>query len=176
LKFAKDLRAGRRGEDSLLEILAGAGLEAGRNPARGRKGRAGYDVWAELPGGRRLFEVKHDLWEARSGNVAVEYANPRAGRPSGIAATEADAWVFVLADGSAWACRVRDLRRHHGKGRGGAGFVRDLAVCGDDNSSSYLYRRKELFGILFFELTGLEPDELVALLEVLTERMVPELC
>jgi hypothetical protein len=170
--FLKDLAAGRRGETRLLELFRGHGLEAGPNPAKGRADKSRYDVWVELPAGRRTAEVKCDRWEARSGNVALEYHNPRADKPSGIYATAADMWVFILADSSVWGCRAFDLKRHHGRGPGGVGFVRDLPVCGDGNSSSALYERSSLFDHLFFRLDGLPENEFVAVVEILTLREV----
>jgi hypothetical protein len=99
--------------------------------------------------------------------VAVEYFNPRSQIPSGITATVASIWVFVLGDRSTWACRTSDLLRQHNKNEEATGFVRDLPVCGDRNSSSRLYDRTQLFGHIFFRLDTLRSDEFIAVLEVL---------
>lgn len=167
-RFVKDRSAGDRGEQALLSLLAAAGLAAGKNPAEDKDGKARYDLWIDLPGRRITAEVKFDRWECRSNNVALEYRNPRSDKPSGITATRADLWVFCLTDGSVWCCRTTDLKRHWRKGPAGLGFVRDMAVCGDGNSSSCLYERVALFDTMFFRLDILERPELTALLEVLT--------
>lgn len=166
--FLKDKAEGDRGEDLVLSLLEAYGLKAGKNPAETKAGKTQYDLWVDLPHGRVTAEVKSDLREAKSGNVAVEYYNPRSNKPSGLSATVAELWIFCLADGSVWICRTSDLRRHHLKGPGGEGYVRDLPRCGDGNSSSTLFRRTLLFDVWFFQLDHLEAVEAVSLLEVLT--------
>lgn len=56
----------------------------------------------ELTRGGDRFEVKHDREAIRTGNVYVEYENDPGARdqwkPSGIATSEADCWIFVLGD------------------------------------------------------------------------------
>lgn len=45
------------------------------------------------------IEIKSERWQwQQTGNIAIEYEH--AGKPSGIAATEADFWVHMLYNGS----------------------------------------------------------------------------
>lgn len=75
------------------------------------------------------IELKTETWQwRRTGNIAVEYA--QRGKPSGIAATEADYWVHELRDDDGTTVgyfvipveRLRKLARdafrngHHRKG------------------------------------------------------------
>jgi hypothetical protein len=167
--FLSDKKVGESGESDILLVLRRADLEVGKNRAETRKGRGNYDVWFKLNNSRFTIEVKKDMYEARSGNLALEYFNPKSKTPSGISATKANLWAFVLSDGSVWIARTSDVKRHKDKGRGGQGFVRDLAVAGDNNASVILYRRDDLFDIAFFRIDNVTRNELVALLEILTK-------
>lgn len=72
-------------------------------------------------------------WED-TGNIAIEFACR--GKPSGIAATEADVWVHELRRDGATLCylmftrdRLRELCRNHGRRvKGGDGGLSDLYI------------------------------------------------
>ena len=59
------------------------------------------------------IEVKRDARAADTGNIYVETECKRMGvyRPSGIAATKADAWAFVLSDDLVVITTTTGLRR-----------------------------------------------------------------
>lgn len=61
-------------------------------------GQLGERALGAILSGKKL-EVKTDLQAAQTGNVFVEYESR--GKPSGLAKTEADFWVFILSK-----CRV----------------------------------------------------------------------
>jgi len=62
-----------------------------------------YDLEIGLEGERivddlfknKRIEVKRDSWIGRSGNIAIEYESR--GKPSGIAKTQADYWLFIFS-------------------------------------------------------------------------------
>lgn len=164
--FAAANKLGRAGEERAAAVLRAAGLRPEANPAADRAGRAGWDLRFVLGPLVRTAEVKHDLYEARSGNVAVEYFNPRAGRPSGVAASTADLWVVVLADGSVWACRTADLRDYLATGP----CVRDVPRAGDGNAAVRLYDRATLFAAIFVRLDDLPGDDLLTVITGMTEN------
>lgn len=56
-------------------------------------GQLGEGLVSSLFSDKKL-EVKTDSWTDKSGNIAVEFESR--GKPSGIAHSEADWWVFVL--------------------------------------------------------------------------------
>lgn len=158
--FKKRVRDGDRGEDLFAEVLESAGLPVTKNNEGKRADRARYDVASVVDGIHFTAEVKHDLYEAKSGNVAVEYHNSRSDIPSGILATEADLWVFVLSDGSVWAANTKALKDFFLKTPG----LRDLPKAGDGNASIRLYRRHTLFDAVFVRLDLLnQPCLLTAL-------------
>jgi hypothetical protein len=167
--FRRDLKVGQRGERRVLNLCRSRRLLAGRNRARRLKGRRANDLFARLPSGERVtLEVKLDATEAETGNVAVEYHNPKADRPSGLLATTADVWVFVLLDGSVWAAAVPALRAVFLLGSRGPGFVKTARRCGDGNSDARIYRRRELFAAAFTRLDHLGDDELSGVLRKLS--------
>ncbi len=57
-------------------------------------GKEGESLVHKILSGKKL-EVKRDSWTGRTGNLAIEFESR--GKPSGIATTEADYWVFVLS-------------------------------------------------------------------------------
>ncbi len=54
------------------------------------------------------FEVKNDLMAERTGNVAIEYECR--GKPSGLAVTRAEFWVYKFS-GRYWLASVEDLKK-----------------------------------------------------------------
>jgi hypothetical protein len=165
--FAKSLAVGRVGEARVAEVLAADGVAVSPT-SRADQGRG------DLRADGVLLEVKYDLYEARSGNVAVEFFNPRAGRPSGVASSGSDGWCFVLADRSAWVCPTPALRTHVEAGPAGAGFRRLSLAAGDGNASLALYDRRALFAALFRRLDGLPPGAARAELARLSYEAVAE--
>lgn len=154
-KFAKDIKIGQEGESRVIEVLGEAGLHCIRNSGREHSVLKGHDLAFWFHPRERLLEVKYDIYESKSGNVALEYYNPRTRTPSGINATNSDIWVFVLKGGAVWACRTDDLRKHFKE----QPFYRDIGCGGDDNASMKLYKREQLFGPLFIQIDQLPPAE-----------------
>jgi len=148
--FTSDRCAGDRAEELVQGVFHSAGLKSERNQTNQL---SGWDIrfWGELNG---TAEVKNDLYERKSGNVAIEYYNPRSCKPSGIAATKSDVWVIVLADQSVWVASSKELLEYIKS----KPCLRDIPIAGDGNASLKLYRREELFGELFSRLDGLPPD------------------
>jgi len=165
MSFASDVQAGKTGELLVLGLFANAGIECVPNTSKLTSKLSHWDLRFSFNDKERYIEVKHDLYEKKSGNVAVEYRNPRLDKPSGITATRSDIWVFVLSDESVWACRTSDLKRHLKQYKG----VRDIEFGGDGNASMRLYRRIELFDQRFFRLDELSKKEFLATIEVLLE-------
>lgn len=165
--FNRTVGAGTFAEKKLIELLTAAGLPARKNPATRRTEMIGWDVEAHLADRRFTLEAKFDQYEARSGNVAIEYMNTKKCSPSGINATQADLWVTVLQDPFAvWVARTADLKQwfHTQKP------YREISCGGDDNAAMKLFRREELFdGVPFHRIDDLHPAELTSLLKSLLE-------
>ena len=121
-----------------------------------------FDLMALLNTKYFTVEVKYDMREARSRNVAIEFFNPKSGKPTGIDVTKADLWVHVLTNPlSAWVTNVGLLRR----------YIRDndplrIVECGgDENASFFLYKREKIFSDIFQQLDGLSPVSLWKLIK-----------
>lgn len=156
----RDIAIGNSAEHFICYILARAEIDAKTAEDKGKC--PDYDIEASL--NRRVFtiEAKYDIYEARSGNVAIEFYNPKSGRPSGIDATKADLWVHVLAKPmTAWAVHTDRLRQYVKENKP----LRVVTCGGDDNASMYLYRREKIFTDIFERLDGLSPASLRELLE-----------
>ena len=161
--FRGDLKTGLAGEQRVVDLFRGHGLDAGFREAGDR---SDSDVFVRATRKTLSVEVKFDLYEARSGNVAVEWFNPKSGKPSGLKATKADLWCFVLGDRSVWFARTQDLDRAFDKGEEGPGFQRRLHQCGDGNAAAVLYRRGELFDHCFFRLDDAGREDVLATVEM----------
>lgn len=82
------------------------------------------------------LEIKYDRKVCLTGNVAVEYHNPRTGKATGLFSTLSDCWVYVLdCPSGCWLVGVAELKDYflHGKA------VRDVVRAGDGNASVRLF-------------------------------------
>lgn len=162
--FTQALQLGLSGEKYVHKLLRNAGLTCRPNDEKSRLGKAGWDLEVELDNGPVQLEIKFDAMESVTGNVAIEYFNPRAGVPSGLGATTATLWVVVFSNLSAFVCRVADLKD----------FVRRVkpgkvaSYAGDGNAELWLYARDVILPALFYPMDDLSPTELRALFGELT--------
>jgi len=96
--FKRDLKIGKKGEYTILDVLSVKehikGLKF--NPAEKWEYEKlkDYDIEGLDKKGRRiLFEVKNDIKSAKTGNIAIEYECR--GVSSGVDRTKADFWVSI---------------------------------------------------------------------------------
>lgn len=151
-----DLKYGHDGESYVIHLLRAAGIDAEN---KGGTDGLERDIICRVGDYRFSIEVKRDRMEAKTGNVAIEYWNNRQNKPSGIAATKADFWVFVLNDdknevATAWLASTALLRDYIQRVRPS----RDLQYVGDGNASIKLYARQKLFEDIFVRFDNLAKD------------------
>jgi hypothetical protein len=168
--FNRAAGIGRSGERMVRELFASNGVPAVENQSEDRTKLSKHDFTFELAGRQHSVEVKRDLFEKRTGNVAVEFYNPVARKPSGLAASTSSLWAFVLSDGI-WACSTATLRRVFEQGMASPAFVRDVKAGGDGNADFRLYKRAVLFPGLFFRLNDHSGTEFTGLLTRLLNRL-----
>ncbi len=158
--FLKDLAAGAKAEGILQAILAKHGLPNEPNADRNNR----FDIKATFPARPVTFEAKFDLYCARSGNIAIEFFNPKQGKPSGINATEADIWVHMITKPmSVWFTPVPLLKEFTLTQK-----PFKLVSCGgDDNSSMYLYKKDVIFDAIFTRVDECTTDEFMSIMNKL---------
>lgn len=163
MAFDDDLAVGQSVEQMFGRLLGD--ITNWSNGSSRREELTQWDWAARIDNKVVKFEVKYDIYESKSGNVAFEFYNPRLGKASGVDATTADIWVHVLScPTTVWVCSVAKLRRHIQT----VAPWRTIACGGDGNAAMRLYRRESLFAVLFIRIDNLSSDEL---LEVLREVM-----
>jgi hypothetical protein len=149
--YLADMKNGKDGEKLVKTLLESHGIEVQDNPARDKKGLTEYDLSAKLAYGEYKVEVKVDLRQSKTGNIALEYFNCKSCEPSGIFATTSDFWVFVLIDPvTIWLAKSAKIRDYMKKEKP----LRDVSG-GDDNSFMYLYKAEKILGDLFYRIDHL---------------------
>ncbi|MCC6723641.1 MAG: hypothetical protein IT258_03975 [Saprospiraceae bacterium] len=102
--FKKDLVDGQAAELEVAQrLMARLGIPADDIEHSTSKG---YDLKIISKGW--TFEVKNDLMAHQTGNVAIEYESR--GKPTALAATTAEFWVYKFA-GQFFAFRTETLKR-----------------------------------------------------------------
>lgn len=129
--ISRDLEIGKTGENMVGKILVAAGIMVKNNGSRTKY----YDLSCSAKFGNFTIEVKFDIYAAKTGNIAVEFFNPRQDRPSGIDMTKADIWAIALSNGDVYLSSVRSLREFIEKTKP----KRIIAEAGDGNASLKLY-------------------------------------
>lgn len=169
MSFLSDRKIGMNGEQLLRGLLADASIENVANSELSQAELADWDVQGNLFGLKFSIEIKCDVMEAKTGNVAIEYHNPKQDKSSGINITKADLWVIILEDTSVWIARTTDLKRYVNEEE----CLRDIQCVGDGNSSIKLFNRDKIFSDIFYRIDDLPTWELSHLLvELLGERHV----
>ena len=102
--FHDDLQDGHRAEREVIDLLRHFPDITDLEQSAGR----GYDISCRYRERTVTFEVKYDIAVERTGNVAIEYESR--GKPTGIAITEADYWVYKFL-GQFFVFRTSVLRK-----------------------------------------------------------------
>ena len=102
-----------------------------------------FDISCDYKNSTYTFEVKYDLMATKTGNIAIEYFNPKLNKESGILATQADFWVTILHNPTEiFISPVKILKK----------FLDNIPPCriitigGDNNSSMMLYKKEKILG------------------------------
>lgn len=135
--IGRDLSLGSLAEQKVIKILTDSGVECCKN--NDKTTRSFWDI--ETKEGLK-FEVKYDLYSSRSGNIAIEFFNPKSQKPSGLGCTQADFWAHVLPGDECWICRVAELKKFCEE-------TKPLKVVtgGDDNSSMYIFKKDVILAV-----------------------------
>lgn len=150
--FAACNAAGKHGEGLVRQLLETLGTVTS---PKGKESR--WDLVLSYESGTKVtFEVKNDLYAARSGNLAIEFYNPKSGKPSGIESSEADVWVYLAAGGIYFTGRQK-LRDYMARTTG-----RIITAGGDGNASMVLFPMAAILPAVFTQL--LDPSDLESII------------
>lgn len=165
MSFLRDRSLGNKGEELVQKIFQGHGFKTELNSDRSKF--ADFDIKALFKEQELLLEAKYDLYCARSGNIAIEFFNPKQGKASGIGSTKSDLWAHVITDPlSVWLAPVSCLRQYTSTTK-----PHKLVSCGgDDNSSMYLYKKDVIFGAIFTRVDECGKDDFIKTISELLER------
>lgn len=168
----KDLVSGKVAEDRLVEILEGLGWQTERNDHKDT--RSYWDILARnplssiIPNCQCTFEVKNDVYALRSGNIAVEYFNPKSNKASGLTVSKADFWVYMVGE-ELWTVPTMSLRQFVEKEKP----FRLVSAAGDKNADIILYKKDHLFSV--FTRIDQDHKELLSLIGKFHENQSQEL-
>jgi hypothetical protein len=107
------LEKGIRAEKIVLKLFNGCGIKTVPVDANGPH-RDFWDLESTFSLGNHdqiwfTTEVKYDIYEATSNNIAIEVENSELDKPSGLEKTRANLWAHVLCD-SIWITTTKKLR------------------------------------------------------------------
>lgn len=167
----ESLKIGRDGEEVVKELLNWAGVTTSFNESKDHESLKKHDLVCELHGVRFSIEVKNDRMEATTGNLAIEYFNPKTNKPSGVSTTTSDLWVVVLGSG-VWVCKTDDLKAYFSSNLP----VRVVKRGGDGNASLKLFKSDEILPTIFTQIDLLPPWEILSCLrQLMSIKSVPPL-
>ena len=164
--FKRDEAIGKIAENLVSRLMNGCGLETTPVSDVDRKY---WDLRVDVPkewlfkDNHFTIEIKHDVYQARSGNIAIETWNSRKNEPAGIKMTKADLWAHVLSD-SIWIARTGDLRNFIDYVKP----IRIIEAAGDGNAFIYLYSSDEILESIFHRVDKMTVSDL--------KNKVKELC
>lgn len=155
--FLSQLSLGNKAEAMVQQVLFLAGISTEQET--NIKKNKDYDLKATNP--NFTMEIKYDIYCARSGNIAIEYYNPKINKPSGLTSTKADIWVHIITNPlSIWFAKTDSLREFCNN----TPPLRIIDAGGDKNSSMYLYKKETIFDTVFTRIDTLTKEELLNLI------------
>lgn len=158
--FARDLKVGNIGQRFVIDLLAQANISAFEN--EDRRTFPHYDILISFAEKKWTAEVKYDLYAEKSGNIAIEYYNPKSNKPSGLSITKADFWIHVLTNpDKAFIVRTDQFKDFISKHKP----HRLIPRGGDGNASLMLYKADFMTQNIFIPIT---PSDIKDTLEIIT--------
>ena len=131
--FFASKKIGDTAENAIVRLFTKMGFECTKNKIR--KEFSYYDILCRSGNSELKVEVKNDVKATKTGNMCIEYYNPRSQKSSGVGITQADVWAHVIGS-QALLFKVPMLK----KMLEDVPPFRNIMLGGDDNSRFYLYR------------------------------------
>lgn len=151
MSFKKSNSIGKTGEKYVQNLFIKHGLNCIPSDVKE------YDLLLHYQLKQFKIEVKYDVMAYHTGNLAIEYHNHRKDKPSGIFASQADYWVYVINEEffkTAYLIKLEELVNFftHNIGREVKG--------GDKNSTMRLYPLEQILSV-FTRIDTIETKELL---------------
>lgn len=150
--FIKDKKNGQHAEAIVLNLMNNAGFSSKGGVATDRR----WDIISHYGLNQITIEVKYDIYEQRSGNIAIEVYNPKSNIPSGITATKAFIWAHVLAENAVWFTVVNTLKQYMDH----KPPAKIIDIGGDKNATLYLYPSHEILVDIFIRVDNIPSNDL----------------
>lgn len=153
--FCKDRESGEIGENTVINLINSVNKSAFfAAKADGRKS----DVKVFFDDTEATIECKFDIYEAKSGNIAIEYFNPKSQKLSGIGSCCTDLWAHVLTNPTkVYLTATKKLVDWINKNKP----HKHIKKAGDGNASLYLYKSVDIIKGPFVELTAENAYEVI---------------
>ena len=119
-----------------------------------------YDILCFLDKQPFTIEVKHDIYSEKSGNIAIEYFNPKSNKPAGISITGANLWAHVTPN-EVWMASVKLLKIFLQNNQP----FRTVESGGDNNASIYLYKKSFIMPSIFQRFDILEKHKAISIMK-----------
>lgn len=167
--FRKDLAIGKIGENLVVSLLEQCGCTCKSVDQVDKSLKSAYDIEVTPESGKAFtVEVKYDAYSEISGNLCVEYFNPKLNKPSGVYSSKAELYCYIIPDGlnkTVWIISTSRLRT----------FIKDeiplknLERVGDGNASVLLYKFDHILPS-FSRIDNLSCDEIKSLIKKLLKE------
>ena len=135
--FIMNKALGKVGERFVQQILLSAGIDTEEN--YDEELLIEYDLECKIGKKKFTVECKVDRYSEKSGNICLEYWDCKKDQPSGINATTADIYIYVLPDGNnltVWAIATKNLKKFYKDVKP----IRKIEKAGDNNACIVLYK------------------------------------
>lgn len=135
----KSLKQGKLAESLVMEKVSSCGYDCKQVDGMFQD----YDISCKQKDGDFVFtiEIKYDMMSDDTGNLAVEFFNSKSNKPSGIMATKADLWCFVVGSkNEIWIARTVDIKAMMYK----LTPIKIVTHGGDKNSSMMIYKKDDI--------------------------------
>lgn len=152
----KSLAIGGVAEQCFMAKLTECGLIFEKSSGK----QSCWDIKVDFPdvlSGTFFAEIKFDKMSAKTGNLAIEFFNPKSNKISGISVTTSDFWVYAFGNPlELWVAQVNELKRYINDN---APF-KTIDVGGDNNASLFLYKKDVLLRDIFTRIDNMGIEHL----------------
>lgn len=164
MSFQKDLWIGTQAENFVIQLFNNGGWRC----ENATKGNAEWDIKIFKGLLQLSFEVKFDKMSEKTGNIAIEYFNPKKNKESGLTISTADFWIYCWGNPlEAYLVSLKWLKKYIDRTKP----FRHIDKGGDNNASLLLYKRDKMVNEVFWRIDNISIEELnIGLINYINNR------